>query len=61
MESGLGKFHSVPAVTFLGHDVHCAYQRRAVPYSEHFFNFKNAMFILARYVYFVLYTKLENV
>ena len=36
------------------------YTRRPVPYSELFFNVKNAMFILKRYVYFVLYTKLEK-
>ena len=34
--------------------------RRPVLYSELFFNFKKAMYILARYVYFVLYTKLEK-
>ena len=34
--------------------------RRPVPISELFFNVKNAMFILKRYVYFVLYTKLEK-
>ena len=36
------------------------FTRRPVPISELFFNVKNAMFILKRYVYFVLYTKLEK-